>query len=481
MKKTLVATFIFLIPVLASNVCHCYNNIISGKMCSYLDIHDSLVFVLEDTGGGISHFYPRIYRYMTYGDLDPMRQRIFSDSFFFDPEVYWVIDRIDYANNHYREPYWGNPSKPDTSVLPGEYKTIIRAEVEICVNLDGINDTTSYPIPSNSIPWYVQTYLDPTDSIQSEDESLQTYAESLVANSKFEVQAVSKIMDWMVDNMEYEEGRPNDALSVFNDPQHRADCTGYARLAIAFLRSIGIPARFVTGRTINKKLWIPLAGDDSAGVSFEQDYHAWLEVYYPDDGNWIPYDSRSYYHFVDYHRYREAVGIDLGNKDEWHIGNYPTYRMKTYPPYPQAHWRDTSLSHIDYEWSSLIYIDSLSTPCFLVFSDKISGATDIEEDFESSHQNLNGYYVKQNFPNPFNDETIIEYRIPEAPEKVNLSIYNVLGQKVKNLVNERKNPGIYRIHWYGRNDKDQKVSSGIYFYTIKIGKFTDSKIMVFQK
>lgn len=73
--------------------------------------------------------------------------------------------------------------------------------------------------------------------------------------------------------------------------------------------------------------------------------------------------------------------------------------------------------------------------------------------------------LSQNFPNPFNPATVIEYALPQASE-VKVQIYNVLGQKVRNLVDEHQEPGYKMIRWDGTDNNGMEVSSGIYFYRI---------------
>ena len=75
------------------------------------------------------------------------------------------------------------------------------------------------------------------------------------------------------------------------------------------------------------------------------------------------------------------------------------------------------------------------------------------------------FQLYQNYPNPFNPETTISYRL-EVSENVNLSIYNVLGQKTKTLVDDLVGPGFHEVRWDGRNDFGQQVASGLYFYKI---------------
>lgn len=90
------------------------------------------------------------------------------------------------------------------------------------------------------------------------------------------------------------------------------------------------------------------------------------------------------------------------------------------------------------------------------------------------------FSLVQNHPNPFNPTTKIAYKLPKA-EHVNLAIYNVLGQKIRVLVNERKDAGSYDIVWDGKDDLGHEVSAGSYLYKIQAGNFTDMKKMLFVK
>ena len=85
------------------------------------------------------------------------------------------------------------------------------------------------------------------------------------------------------------------------------------------------------------------------------------------------------------------------------------------------------------------------------------------------------YTLNQNYPNPFNPSTLITYQIPKAGN-VKISVFNVLGQEVKVLVNEYKQAGEYNVK-FDAND----FSSGIYFYKIQSGDFTDTKKMTLVK
>ncbi|MBI2419224.1 MAG: T9SS type A sorting domain-containing protein, partial [Ignavibacteriales bacterium] len=90
------------------------------------------------------------------------------------------------------------------------------------------------------------------------------------------------------------------------------------------------------------------------------------------------------------------------------------------------------------------------------------------------------FNLLQNYPNPFNPSTTIGYSLPQESD-VHIAVYNVLGQKVKELVNEHKSTGNYSVVWDGTNNYNESVSSGIYIYMIKAGNHQMVKKMTFLK
>ena len=85
-----------------------------------------------------------------------------------------------------------------------------------------------------------------------------------------------------------------------------------------------------------------------------------------------------------------------------------------------------------------------------------------------------------NFPNPFNPVTNICYSLRKA-EDVTISIYNIKGQRVKTLVNENMEAGRHTTTWYGKDNFNRDVSSGVYFYKMEAGKYTSTKKMILMK
>jgi hypothetical protein len=91
----------------------------------------------------------------------------------------------------------------------------------------------------------------------------------------------------------------------------------------------------------------------------------------------------------------------------------------------------------------------------------------------------------QNFPNPFNPETWIPFELAQDA-KVTISIYNVKGQLIRTLDLSNQKAGFYvrkdrAAYWDGRDDKGEKVASGVYFYTLRAGDFTATRKMVIMK
>lgn len=90
------------------------------------------------------------------------------------------------------------------------------------------------------------------------------------------------------------------------------------------------------------------------------------------------------------------------------------------------------------------------------------------------------FQLAQNYPNPFNPTTVIEYSLPEMSD-VTLLIYDLKGNVIQQWNYSNQSVGFYKVTWDGSNTYGNKVSTGIYFYRIIAGDFTQTKKMVFMK
>jgi hypothetical protein len=99
----------------------------------------------------------------------------------------------------------------------------------------------------------------------------------------------------------------------------------------------------------------------------------------------------------------------------------------------------------------------------------------------------NAFMLCQNYPNPFNPNTTIPFQVRSlefgvcGPIRTTLTIYNILGQKVRTLLDEEKLPGNYQVIWDGKDEEGNEASSGIYFYQLKAGDYKETRKMSLLK
>ena len=103
---------------------------------------------------------------------------------------------------------------------------------------------------------------------------------------------------------------------------------------------------------------------------------------------------------------------------------------------------------------------------------------------DSKTRVVKSFSLYQNYPNPFNPETTIRFDIPANNQPqimVNLNIYNLQGQLVRTLLDEEKSSGEYSVKWNGLDNNGEKVTTGIYLYTITAGDFKATNKMAILK
>ncbi len=118
-----------------------------------------------------------------------------------------------------------------------------------------------------------------------------------------------------------------------------------------------------------------------------------------------------------------------------------------------------------------------------ILSVEVSSSDGVLATVETSHKEMTlptTFTLSQNYPNPFNPSTQISFSLPEQTD-VSLDVYNVLGKKVRVLINESFAAGNHTVVWDGRNDAGAEVASGIYFYRMMTEMNHQTKKMLFLK
>ncbi len=138
-----------------------------------------------------------------------------------------------------------------------------------------------------------------------------------------------------------------------------------------------------------------------------------------------------------------------------------TFRLQNLTPNKMYFWRVSASN----QYGSSLWSEAFG------FKTLITSIASEESEIPSE------YALYQNYPNPFNPTTTIKFALP-IQSKVELKIFDILGQEVKSLINDYLNSGNYTIEWDSRNNNGEKVSSGIYIYRISAGNFFQAKKMI---
>ncbi len=149
-------------------------------------------------------------------------------------------------------------------------------------------------------------------------------------------------------------------------------------------------------------------------------------------------------------------------------------------------------THYSYDLSAFagdsvyITVQCVSVDEFYLFVDDFlctAGSVGIGE--EPSHAALpRAFNLHQNCPNPFNPSTTIAIDVPDVSgekQQVEVTVYDIRGRQVRTLISSELEPGSYRLHWDGRDDRGESVSSGIYFYTLETREETFTRKMMILK
>ncbi len=162
--------------------------------------------------------------------------------------------------------------------------------------------------------------------------------------------------------------------------------------------------------------------------------------------------------------YNSGTLIGFNTRTATYPGTYPVDTLKC--AFPQGfnsvvlHYQQRPPTCQDY---GVIYL-----------ADKMQ-VTSLVVNVNSANSNITNFGLAQNYPNPFNPSTVIKYFIP-VKNFVTLKIYDSKGMEIITLVNENKSPGEYEIQFVNKD-----LSSGIYYYKLTAGDFSDTKKMILLK
>ncbi|NOY57951.1 MAG: cellulase family glycosylhydrolase [Calditrichaeota bacterium] len=125
-------------------------------------------------------------------------------------------------------------------------------------------------------------------------------------------------------------------------------------------------------------------------------------------------------------------------------------------------WNWNNTESFNYPYFDQIY----NTHYMDMISKYLNRSTTGVNSLKNSNTTVKEFRLQQNYPNPFNPETRIEYSLP-GPAQVKITVYDVNGHLVRNLVSGQQTAGIHSVKWDGRDNNGNKVVSGIYFYHFK--------------
>lgn len=129
----------------------------------------------------------------------------------------------------------------------------------------------------------------------------------------------------------------------------------------------------------------------------------------------------------------------------------------------------------DFEFSSTVLVSGLPVQAVVTGRNYVPYIQDIITNINFASEVPASYELLQNFPNPFNPSTVIKFGLPKNGF-VTLKVYDALGKEVAQLVNGNLNAGTYNVDFNA-----SRLSSGVYFYRISAGEFTEIRKMVLMK
>jgi len=242
-----------------------------------------------------------------------------------DPAPTMVSDvQTDSFGNHYKKYEWSLDG------FTGSKTINVKTEFDATSTGNPAPDVFTEPRPS-SVPSGMYQYINPTSMVQSTSGEIVGKAGELVAGASTEAEAVDRIMNFVRTSIPTQgSGTQKDAISSLHSSS--GTCVNRANLALGLLRAANIPARYVNGIVNdNPPYKVPIVVSGSEGYAqfqWGKELHAWVEVYYPQQGVWVAYDPWLNKGFVDQRHVKTGTALDSNMKETSTGGFIETYNYE---------------------------------------------------------------------------------------------------------------------------------------------------------
>ena len=247
--------------------------------------------------------------------------------------------------------------------------------------------------------------------------------------------------------------------------------------------SVGVPVFVVDITDPTNPFETGLWGNQPGGFAYEVDFEHETERYFwAADGRYVPVVDLSDPEYpatiADSGHLGFAIGIFQAflPGDKVYVAEGDTGVEKVYPDF--AHYNTSGYAYDIHVVDSLVYV--ADSTALVILKETGSGSNvENQKDKESPHI-PETFVLYQNYPNPFNPVTRIPYELAEKAE-VLISIYNMRGKLVRRFREGVKSPGKYSVLWNGSNEMGERVSSGTYYYQLRVADYATNRRMVILK
>jgi len=292
--------------------------VLDGDLQSRIKTVQEVTFDVPNIAGGRAPKEVRTlsFRFAVPGEFSSKMtsQGIEGLSVRFSPEPKAVSEETDRFGNRFKKVGWEG--------LKENAKITISFTVNLKSELRPAESRA--PFPLEGMPEDVKAFLAPTAMVQSKDEEIAALSRKITQTARTELEAVASVLNWVADNIKYTYNPPKyDALYTLKTG--KGNCQNLAHISMALLRAAGIPSRIVGGITISRQWKVPLENGFLV-QDMGQGGHAWMEVYFPDEG-WLPYDPQQSRQFTSTRHIRQTHGLDSTDiNDSWSAAPYlPEY------------------------------------------------------------------------------------------------------------------------------------------------------------